>query len=225
MSTTKQTKGKCVFCKREMTAGGLIRHLQACDQRQAAFDKVQMGREQDLYHLYIKNAYNSDFWLHLEMNGTAPLRELDQYLRRIWLECCGHLSHFTYGRDPWGTEISMSRTLDQIMEPDLELTHVYDFGTSTQTLIKVSDVRRGRPLHEHPIYLMARNNLPEITCEECGKKAKWLYENYDKPYGYIALCEGHLRNYSEDAEYGAIEIVNSPRVGVCGYVGPAEPPY
>ncbi len=226
MASTKQTRGKCIFCERELTAGGLIRHLQACDRRQAAIDKAQKGREQKLYHLYVKNARNTDFWLHLEINSTATLKDLDQYLRSIWLECCGHLSQFTYGQNPWGTEISMTRTLKKVMEQDLEFTHVYDFGTSTQTLIKVSDQRRGRPLHENPIYLMARNNLPEITCEECNKRAKWLYEDYNDLYsGTIPLCEEHLDNYPDDAEYNTVEIVNSPRMGICGYDGPAEPPY
>jgi len=225
MSSNKQTKGKCAFCEREFTGGGLVRHLQACDRRQEAIEKAQKGREQLLYHLYIKNFYTSDFWLHLEMNGTASLNDLDNYLRAIWLECCGHLSHFTYGQGPWGTEIDMDQTLEQIAEPDMEMTHVYDFGSSTRTRIKVADVRRGKPLHEYPIYLMARNNLPEISCEECNKKAKWLYQDYDNPYGTVALCDKHLSDYSEKNGEGVLEIVNSPRLGVCGYTGPAVPPY
>ena len=226
MSSHKQTKGKCEFCKRELTAGGLVRHLPACDQRQEAIESARKGREQKLYHLYVKNEYDSDFWLHLEMNGTASLNELDDYLREIWLECCGHLSQFTYGTRPWGTEISMEQNLEQIAEPDFEMTHVYDFGSSTQTRIKVSDVRRGKPLSEYPIYLMARNNLPKILCEKCNKKATWLYEDYEDPYGeMIALCDQHINDYRDEYGEGIIEIVNSPRLGVCGYTGPAISPY
>jgi len=34
------------------------------------------------------------------MRGSATLAKLDDYLRAIWLECCGHLSKFTIGG--WG---------------------------------------------------------------------------------------------------------------------------
>ena len=33
----------------------------------------------------------------LEMRGSATLAKLDDYLRAIWLECCGYLSGFTIG--------------------------------------------------------------------------------------------------------------------------------
>ena len=50
---------------------------------------------QPCYHLLVRDAYNRDFWLHLEMNGRSTLKDLDRYLRAIWLECCGHLSQFS----------------------------------------------------------------------------------------------------------------------------------
>lgn len=34
------------------------------------------------------------YWLGVEAKASARLRHLDQFLRRIWLECCGHLSKF-----------------------------------------------------------------------------------------------------------------------------------
>lgn len=228
MSPGKRTKGECVFCGRAMTSGGLIRHLKACDQRQEAIrdadQNKKSGLNQMLYHLQIKNAWSSDFWLHLEINGKATLGKLDGYLRAIWLECCGHLSQFSLGRERWGTEISMSRKIEQVLEPGMELTHIYDFGTSTETAIKAVDVREGKPLGKHPIYLMARNAMPEVACEICDKPAHRLVEDYDYG-GLIALCEKHVDKYSDEDYSEPFELVNSPRTGVCGYVGPAEPPY
>jgi hypothetical protein len=102
MPSNQRTRGECVFCGRELTNGGFIRHLKSCKKRQEAIQNAQIGRSQILYHLQIKNAWSSDFWLHLEMNGMAPLEDLDDYLRVIWLECCGHLSNFTSGHKRWG---------------------------------------------------------------------------------------------------------------------------
>lgn len=120
----------------------------------------------------------------------------------------------------------MSRRLEQVFRPDVELTHIYDFGTSSHTLLKRVDVREGKPLSEHPIFLMARNNMPEVSCMECDKQAKWLclecmYE-YDERG---TLCDEHAEDHPHDAYGRPMPLVNSPRSGMCGYTGPAEPPY
>lgn len=228
MAGRKQSRGVCVFCSKEMTKGGLSRHLSSCAARQAAnaaADAAGPGKPETIFHLQIQDRYTSDFWLHLEMRGSAPLRTLDSYLRTIWLECCGHLSRFSFGG--WdGDEIAMSRQLGQAVAVGDELTHIYDFGTSSETLVKAVATRTGKPLTKHPITLMARNQIPEVTCQECGKPAAWLcieciYE-YDKP-GW--LCQKHGKRHPHD-DYGELmPVVNSPRLGMCGYVGPADPPY
>jgi hypothetical protein len=209
-----------------MSKGGLSRHLKSCPERQAAIAAADEGegRTQNLYHLKVEDAWSSDFWLHLEVRGRAKLRDLDRYLRSIWLECCGHLSQFTTGG--WTDEINMGRWIEKVFEPGVELEHIYDFGTSSHTMVKALDVRRGKPLSGHPIFLMARNEPPEVTCIECGQPATWLcveclYE-HDEP-GW--LCDEHAESHPHE-DYGEpFPVVNSPRLGMCGYDGPAEPPY
>jgi hypothetical protein len=210
-----------------MTKGGLSRHLSSCAKRQEAINTANKtsGQAQSIYHLQIQDAWGGDFWLHLEMKGSAKLSDLDYYLRAIWLECCGHLSQFSVGG--WrGDEIPMSQQAAQVFKPGLELTHIYDFGTSSETLVKVVNVRQGTPLSKHPLFLMARNDPPEVECMECDQPAAWLclecmYE-LNQPG---LLCDKHAREHPHD-EYGEpMPLFNSPRVGLCGYSGPAEPPY
>ena len=228
MARRKQSKGKCSFCGREMTKGGLAKHLSTCAQRQDAIRAASQkrGAGQALYHLQVQGALSPEYWLHLEMNGSAKLRDLDDYLRAIWLECCGHLSQFSVGGWLGEEEIAQSKRANQVFRPGLELTHIYDFGTSSETLIKVVGVRQGKPLSSHPLFLMARNNPPEVHCIECGQPASWLcmeclYE-MDQPG---TLCAKHAKVHPHE-DYGEpIPLVNSPRVGMCGYVGPADPPY
>ncbi len=229
MARRKQIKGECAFCGREMTKGGLTRHLPACPERKEDIDNAtqkQEEPEQDLYHLQVYTARMDDFWLHLEMKGSAQLHDLDAYLRSIWLECCGHLSQFSQGGGRY-IEISKSKRADQVFEPGVELTHIYDFGTSSETHIKVYDVREGYALSPHPIFLMARNNPPESECMECNESASWLclecmYQT-DAPG---TLCEEHADAHLSHDAYGRLmPLVNSPRAGMCGYDGPATPPY
>ena len=225
MPRKKQTRGACVFCGREMTRGGLNRHLASCAKRKEANAAAPDGASQTLYHLVARAAYTPDFWLHLEVNGRAALRDLDGYLRAIWLECCGHMSQFSIGG--WaGREIPMSRTVESVFSRNVELTHIYDFGSSTHTLIKPVGTRQGRPLTGSPVYLMARNNMPDAECDECGEPAGWYCEDCFVETGeWIALCQKHLIEHDHDEYGGPTPLVNSPRLGVCGYRGPAEPPY
>jgi hypothetical protein len=206
MTKGKQSRGKCAFCGREMAKGGLTRHLAACTKRQEAMRAADQkrGRGQALYHLQVQDAWRGDYWLHLEMKGSATLEDLDDYLRAIWLECCGHMSRFSVGG--WrGDDIPMKVRAEWVFEPG---------------------VREGKPLTAHPIVLMARNDPPEFLCVECGQPASWLcvecvYE-LEEPG---TLCNEHAQNHPHE-DYGEpMPLVNSPRVGMCGYVGPAEPPY
>ena len=225
MAQSKQTRGKCVFCQREMTRGGLVRHLEACPQRKEAIAAADQkrGRRETLYHLVVRDAWSGSYWLHLEINGSAILEELDDYLREIWLECCGHLSMFSVGG--WGTpEIAMARRVLTVLRPGTELTHIYDFGTESVTLIKSVGVRKGKPLTTHPIYLMARNNPLEASCSQCDQPATWFCtECWDEDDGHPFFCDEHSEEH-EHYDY-LMPWVNSPRVGLCGYTGPAEPPY
>ena len=227
MPRKKQSNGKCTYCEREFAKGGMIKHMSTCPKRHEAIaaSDNQPDKKEMLHHLRVQDAWRVDFWLDVEMRGTATLQDLDHYLRAIWLECCGHLSQFsTGGRE--GGEIAKRRRADQVFEPGVELTHIYDFGTSSETLVRSVAVREGRPTTSRPIALMARNNLPEASCIECGRPASRLcIECLNEEDERGTLCEQHAEAHPHD-EYGdPLPLVNSPRLGMCGYDGPAEPPY
>jgi len=228
MPGQKQSVGACVFCGREMTRSGLSNHLATCEKRAEAIRAADASKNtpQKLLHLLVKDAYSSDYWLHLEMNGAATLERLDAYLRAIWLECCGHLSQFSIGG--WeGDEIPIGRKIERVFASGVELTHIYDFGTPSISLIKSVGVREGRPLTRHPIFLMARNQQPERSCKVCGEPAThYCVECLIEEETETLLCARHAAEHPHQENYGEpMVLVNSPRVGLCGYEGPAEPPY
>jgi len=226
MARRKQTQGACAYCGRALTRGGMARHLGGCEKRQEAI--AAAGRktceEMPLLHLQVQSAWGGEHWLHLEVNGSATLKQLDGYLRAIWLECCGHLSEFTSSGSR-GERVGMSRKVAQAFRPGVELTHVYDFGTSSVTLLKAVAAREGKATTRHPIALMARNEIPFYPCQECGAAATHLCVEcgYEEQPG--TLCRAHARVHPHE-EYGEpMLLVNSPRTGMCGYDGPAKPPY
>ena len=226
MKSRPQSEGKCAYCGQVFSRGRIGRHLATCKQRQEVIDAANRkpGKEAKLFHLRVEDL-SKLYWLDLEVNGSATLEDLDGYLRAIWLECCGHMSQFTMGG--WrGEEIALGTKIQSIFRPDVQLTHLYDFGTTSETLVKAVSSRTGVPTTTRPIALMARNNAPAIPCMECDKEAVFLCQECmieDTLSG--SLCAAHAEEHPHE-EYGELlDIVNSPRMGMCGYTGPADPPY
>ncbi|CDI03814.1 conserved hypothetical protein [Candidatus Competibacter denitrificans Run_A_D11] len=227
MPRKPQSKGKCVYCGYETTKGSMTKHLSTCSQRRSTIEQSDstQGASEPVYHLRVQSLDVSDFWLHLEIRGSAPLKELDRYLRAIWLECCGHLSQFGRGGG-WDNKVAKTRQIQAVFTPEVELVHIYDFGTTSETSIKMAGLRQGKPTTKHPIALMARNLMPEAQCTQCGKPAVWLcIECLIEHEVWGTLCDEHIKQHPHNNYGEPIEIVNSPRLGLCGYTGPADPPY
>jgi hypothetical protein len=224
MSRRKQTKGKCAYCEKEIAKSGVGKHLATCAKWKDA--EINVGHKNSaqemLYHLRVQALGSSEFWLDLEMRGSDSLKELDKYLRAIWLECCGHMSQFL----DHGNELSMIRRIGDVLELGSELKHIYDFGTTSETLVKVVGMREGKPVTSRPIVLLVRNVMPVSECMECEQPATRLcMECLIEEGGWGTLCDKHAENHPHD-EYGEpVPLVNSPRLGMCGYYGPAKPPY
>ncbi len=224
MPRKPENRGTCAFCGEILLRRSVARHLEKCADYQQALARSDQPPE-TIWRLRVQDARNSDYWLELDMRGSATLSHLDKYLRAIWLECCDHLSEFNIGG--WGgVVIGEARKADRVFHPGLTLTHSYDFGTTSETTIRVMSHRHDRPLSKHPITLLARNLLPQFTCQECGQLTKWICLecrfDYELP-GF--LCDQHAKGHPHSGYGEPIEIPNSPRLGMCGYTGPAEPLY
>ena len=78
------TKGKCEFCGKTYTGRGMARHLQACAQRKVAILEAKWlkSRPQPIYHIVVQDAWNPDYWLHLDVNAKATLGDLDDICGR-----------------------------------------------------------------------------------------------------------------------------------------------
>ena len=227
MSDRSFTRGKCVFCKNDYSRPGMPRHLQACPERQAAIAaaKDQGTPEIQLYHLAIQDAYGGDYWMNLEIRADATLYELDRFLRDIWLECCGHMSSFDIAGQSYISSLAgwwndedqdMSARLDQVLSPGLEFDYQYDFGSTTSLKLRVVAERTGALAQGQKLQLMARNDPLEFDCAVCGQPATVICTFCE----YTLLCNTCLEEH-ECGEDGLLPVVNSPRMGVCGYTGDA----
>jgi hypothetical protein len=229
MTYTAQQMGICSYCGEMVTKRGVAKHLSVCNGRKIVLEKAERrkGNPETLLHLRAEDAYRKEFWFDIEMRASATLKQLDSYLRAIWLECCGHMSEFMAGsgRMP-GRTVAKRYTGDEVFGEYKQLLHIYDFGTSSETTIKFVSLREGKPTTKNPIALLARNVMPEASCIECGKSAEWLCMEClieDEEWG--TLCGEHADTHLHGNYGEPVRLVNSPRLGMCGYAGPAVPPY
>jgi len=206
----KTAKGHCYLCGRELGKGSVKTHLLKTHGESTG---------QECVLLKVEGANNKNYWLYLDVAKDGTLEDVDGFLRDIWLECCGHLSAFTMGRE----ELDMTTRLDQFQLGD-KLLHEYDFGSTTECLVTVMGFTWRKPRKE-PVRLLARNNPPQFQCRQCGAPAEcictacmWEVEN---PF-YCEACMEEHEQEEPDHEDMALPVTNSPRMGVCGYCGDAD---
>jgi len=216
-----QSKGKCSFCGTAFTGTGMARHLGPCREKHAGKDVS--GPRKLFYHIAVRGRYLPEYWMHLDVSASATLDDLDGFLRDTWLECCGHLSAFSIAGvqyfpsdyDSPDAE-SMNVRLDDVLEPGLSFLHEYDFGTTTELSLKAIS-QPALPPTRAAVRVLARNDAPLISCQKCGKPAtqvcrQCLYA------GEGWLCDECVEEHECDEEM-LLPVVNSPRVGMCGYTG------
>ncbi len=200
-------------------------HLKKC---RARIEKVSgLTESVPVFHLVVSARYVKDYFLHLEVHKNASLEDLDTFLRGIWLECCGHLSAFTidgvdYDTAPDSAFVrsrNMSVTFSRVVEVGSRFEYEYDFGSTTHLNCRVLDERRGiDPVSR--VSILARNEAPVLPCVECGKTSAWICSACVSE-GKACYCDPCMEKH-ETQECGdeyRLPVVNSPRLGVCGYTG------
>lgn len=228
----QQTKGYCKYCGKEYAKGGMLRHLPTCKMRKVKLEAESGKSKGGYYELAITDRYDSDYWLIIEIKEMATLEDLDEFIRDIWVECCGHLSAFTidgetYESDPgtdsfWGESENMDHKLKDVLTVGDKIEYEYDFGSTTELVIKVQDYRIGKGEPDR-ITLLSRNNPIKKLCSHCRKnEAKWVdvEEMYgETPFWCEECLDGEYPDGEEDDELYLLPVCNSPRMGVCDYEG------
>lgn len=211
------SEGKCRCCNKTYKQSGMTRHLSS--HLKTATDK------NNKHHYYHLNIGAGPYFLHLLINERTQLTELDNFLREIWLECCGHLSDFMFKGEPRNFDFDdnsrMKRTIKEVLTKGQTGTHIYDFGSSTHLEFKAIE-RYSLSKKLANITILSRNEDFNHKCRDCGKPADFIHleaiYEVDDPF----FCEDCLEKSEKYDEEMVSGVCNSPRMGVCGYEGDIE---
>lgn len=219
----KTTEGKCTFCGKITGKASMKRHIDSCKAKAEEYITGKDEKSERYFCISIQGYENPEYWIYVDMPSGSTLETLDEFLRGIWLECCGHLSMFKIGDQFFSSspdreygDRSMRTKLEKVLGEGTQFKYEYDFGSTTAIKLKVVSEFYGKKRREK-VNLLARNIQPEIKCSYCEKLAtnvccQCIYDGE----GWVCddCVDGH-----KCGEEMLLPVVNSPRVGVCAYSG------
>jgi hypothetical protein len=219
----------------------MTRHLASC----APTHDVKEDEPEPVFRLHVEAAGDPLYWLDVEIKAEARLRVLDRFLRDVWLECCGHLSAFTIGdvrydvapASMWDFPTgafggprprSMNVRIHEAVGSRRTFRYEYDFGSTTYLKLRLTGSREGR-LGRRPLRLLARNEPLGWPCAVCGRPAAWICawcaDESENPFFCREHAAAHVAGAHENDGAAFLPVVNSPRMGVCGYAVPRNGRY
>lgn len=208
-TASQKYEGQCKFCKKDFTKRQIADHLDVCPKRE---------KDKNMKNLRFRviDPYEKNFWLIVEVNNQAKLKDLDYLIRDVWVECCGHLSLF----GEYENEIGKGGIIMDTSKPGDSLNYVYDFGSSTELVIEALEYSNYQLNDKEKVELVARNYLPVSNCVRCGQQATQVCTACSEEE-LVLVCNKCVKKYhneeSEEDEHYILPIANSPRSGVCGY--------
>ena len=203
----------------------MLKHLELC----APKHDLRRGEPSELCLLRVESPGAPMYWIDVEVKGSSPLRRLDDLLRRVWLECCGHMSAFEISGQRYSVlvdrefrfgpiERSMSTDVAEVLiSSGQRFSYEYDFGSTTHLALRFVSVRTG-VIGRSAARLLARNEPPIWPCAACDAPATLICPfclDERNPF----VCGRHAREHPCNEEESLLPVVNSPRMGVCGYTG------
>ena len=206
MSARTAIPGICSLCQETVPGSRIRRHLLSCVEAHTGLKPSQTPGKKDRRKIALKTAYISirsreqPHWLELGVRCDTTIRELDMFLRALWLECCGHLSHFkingvTYSVmvplpgerrrfDPMDDEeaawLHMGKSVNATVPLLTKFEHEFDYGSPTELLLEhyavfgdlVQRLVPSQPWHGGKMVILARNHSLRV-CLRCRRPASW----------------------------------------------------
>lgn len=225
----------CEFCQASVPQDEADDHVDACLDTflgEAGGAPVAKRGGGEAYHVRVAGGgIAGRHQLHLEVRGDAEFHDVDRVLRDLWLECCGHLSLFeTEDTMFYRSEASARQLGGRTMETRVgtrlgagdAARYEYDFGSTTTVALEAVSARP-RATSGERVRVLARNQAPEPDCDACGDAPAERVCSLCRHRAGGLLCEACAGDHACD-DHALSPLPNSPRAGVCGYVGPRYDP-
>jgi len=248
MQNKIKSEGKCYFCGKAFAKAGINRHLKTHLEGKGFENKegtsfllkvepdTRYGGFPYFLSLWVDgsstmkklDAFLREIWLECCGHMSAFRNPVARQNGAMWdffeaqeLLASGKTKQYEELMEQTAGEIPMSRKARDVFHQDFKLEYEYDFGSTTQLVINVLAEYPFKA--DKPIILLSRNEPLEIFCESCGKQPATQIctaHGWNEESMFCEKCaKKHAKICSDFEDYAALPVVNSPRMGVCGYAG------
>lgn len=171
---------------------GICKHVKKRGEKLAE----EKGKNRCRYfQIVITGKYAKAYWLIVETSENTTLKELDQFIRDIWVECCGHLSAFAINGERYECHSDMSDFLGMssrnmnyrlrdVVDVGDSISYEYDFGSTTELTVSIHSCREEDGNEEdgeyyEPEFLLQICNSPRMGV--CGYEGSDVYPELFEP--------------------------------------------
>jgi hypothetical protein len=134
-SSKKQNPGICNCCKTTVKSQqNALPHVEQCNKLATVLTQpatssstsetpTPIASEKGYYFKVTCNIRPNVYWMVVAFPESFTLSQVDDFLRRVWVDCCGHLSSFQFilSKKAMGKNAKMSKALKDLL-PDFQET-------------------------------------------------------------------------------------------------------
>jgi len=115
----------------------------------------------------------------------------------------------------------MNHKVHDVFDSGIKIFHDYDFGTTTRVFLK--GLKHYQLNIEDQIILLSRNEPLKLICATCKVEPAVNICTSCNWEQYSFFCKKCSKKHEKVCEYfnedSSLPVVNSPRMGQCGYTG------
>jgi len=244
-----KSEGKCLFCNKTFTKAGISRHVATHLKEKSETEKsgnsfllkVETTKRWSSSPYFLSlwvdgeatmktiDKFLRDIWLECCGHMSAFRNPKIQHKRGKvlsmtdvfdYLERRSSVKNKKMMESSTG-EVPMVRKAKDALYSGLVLEYDYDFGSTTKLDITV--IGEYQIKADKKVVLVSRNEPLQIVCAICKKVPATQICTICMYNEHAEFCERcapkHAKKCADFEDYASMPVVNSPRMGVCGYVG------
>ena len=204
------SKINCNFCSKKFGIKAIEGHLSTCIPN---FVNEKSGYL--IEFISIGGVINKSYQMFAIFGNKCRFNHIDKFLRRMWCECCNHMSTIDVIEEVNENETHTNvkfNTLISKYEHANQFIYCYDMGSITNIYFRI--IKKLEGINKNTdIELLYRNEPFKIKCDnfkKCKGVAMYVFEQE-------LFCDTCKNNIDKENQEYVLKISNSPRSGICAY--------
>lgn len=157
--------GTCTFCQQTIEHTLMANHFHTCEKKLALEHQAQENLAEDIF--LIQLSVDNLYWLLLEANSSASLENLNEFLERNWIECCGRITQVSIqGKNYFADQLNNS--MGKLLHIGSAFSYEYQSDVAAHIQGKVLTARKGNL--PQGLRLAARKMIADdqrcLSCQE-----------------------------------------------------------